>query len=435
MAIVRRVGLPENESEGRAITYLAENLPGNDFVLFHNLELPNSAGFPYEYDMILVGERAVYVIEVKHYGGTIQGNEIEWQLETGRIILSPVPLVNKKARILSDRLKRFSPLLSQVFVWGIVVLTQEPVRQHIRDEQRAKIVSLSDAPSYILSPERLPVFTESISRLTDKACEAIMGQFVPLQRRRVVGDYEITETLDNADGVRMLLGRHRIIKSQLPVLLKVYTLNIYAGKQEQDRQRELLTRDAEVLYRVGTHPNIARVVGFFPWEADQFVLAMEWPNLHSLRSIFADAGLMKEVDVLPLAHGILSGLACAHENGVIHRNLRPESVLVGSSGNVKLANFDLARVDDSALATIATRVARLIDTRYAAPEVRADPSTAVTQSDLFSVGQIMREALTGSLKGVVTGDIGEIIGRLTATQISDRYESAASAAEDIAILM
>src|SRR5690242_14962711 len=122
MAIVRRVGLPENESEGRAIAYLAEHLPGDDFVLFHNLELPNSAGFPYEYDMILVGERAVYVIEVKHYGGTIQGNEIEWQLESGRIIPSPVPLVNKKARILSDRLKRFSPLLSQVFVWGIVVL-------------------------------------------------------------------------------------------------------------------------------------------------------------------------------------------------------------------------------------------------------------------------------------------------------------------------
>jgi serine/threonine protein kinase len=219
------------------------------------------------------------------------------------------------------------------------------------------------------------------------------------------------------------------------VLLKVYTLNIYAEKQEQERQRELLTRDAEALYRVGTNANIVRVVGFFPWEADQFVLAMEWPNLHSLRSTLAESGPMKVADVLSLADGILSGLAYVHENGVIHRNLRPESVLVGPGGAVKLANFDLARVDDGALATIATRVARLIDVRYAAPEVRTDPSRAVTQSDLFSVGQIMREALTGSLSGVVTGDIGEIIGRLTAAKVSERYESAASAADDIAILM
>src|SRR5687767_10963475 len=120
--------MPENDSERHAIAYLAEHLPGDDFVLFHNLELGNRAGFPYEYDIVLVGEYAVYAIEVKHYGGTIAGNEMEWELESGHVRQSPVPLINKKARVLGDRLRRFSPVLGDVFACGLVVLTREPVR-------------------------------------------------------------------------------------------------------------------------------------------------------------------------------------------------------------------------------------------------------------------------------------------------------------------
>ena len=74
MAIVHAVGLPENDSERKAVSYLADHLPGDDYIIFHNLELPNERGLPYEYDVIVVGEYAVYVIEVKGYQGRIRGN-------------------------------------------------------------------------------------------------------------------------------------------------------------------------------------------------------------------------------------------------------------------------------------------------------------------------------------------------------------------------
>lgn len=435
MAIVRRIGVPENDSERHAVSFLAEHLPGDDFVLFHNLELANRAGFPYEYDMILVGEYAVYAIEVKHYGGTIQGNEIEWQLASGHVIPSPMPLANKKARILRDRLVRRSPLLNQVFVVAIIVLTKEPVRLRIRDEQQDRMLPLSEAPGYILDPHRLPVSANRVTHLTDRICEAIMSQFTPLCRRRAVGDYDITETLDGADGYRVNLGRHRLLKAHPPVLLKVYTLDIYANKAQQERQREILTRDAEALYRLGEHPNIARVVGFFPWEAEKLVLAVEWLDLRSLRSVFQQSSPLPERDVLTVGSKILTGLTHAHERQVIHRNLRPESVLVGDHGEVKLANFDLARVNDEAFATIATRLKGRIDPTYAAPEVRLSPAAATPQSDLYSVGQILREGLTGRTDGSVSGDAGEIIERLTAQDPAERYQSAAAAADDIAVLI
>lgn len=435
MAIIKRVGMPENDSERRAIAFLAEHLPGDDYVLFHNLELPNSAGFPYEYDMVLVGEYAVYAIEVKHYGGTIAGNETEWELESGRVLQSPVPLANKKARILRDRLSRFSPVLERAFVVALVVLTKEPGRVRVREAQSDRILPLSETPSYILNPGRLPVQADRITHFTDRICDAVMRQFTPLHRQRMLGDYEVTETLDTGDGYRTFLGRHRLLKAAPPALLKVHTLNIYADAKKQERLRELLTRDAEALHRLGAHPNIMRVLSFFPWESDKFVFAMESPDLCSLRSFLSESGPMREKDGLVIAKGMLAGLAHAHAHGVIHRNLRPESVLVGTDGAVKLANFDLVRVEDDALATIATRVVGRIDPRYAAPEVIQDPSSATPQSDLFAVGQILRELLTGNPTSDVEGDVAEVIGRLTAGRHEQRYPSAESAAEDIAILV
>jgi len=434
VAIIKRVGMPENDSERQAISFLAERLPGDDFVLFHNLELPNPRGFPYEYDIVLVGEHAVYAIEVKHYGGTITGNEIEWELPSGQVRASPVPLANKKAKIVGDRLRRYSPVLNQVFVSSLVVLTREPVKLRIRDEQADRILPLSETPAYILDPSRLPVQTSRITHITDRICDAIMRQFTPLHRQSMIGDYDVIESLDAGDGYRTYLGRHRLLQAAPPALLKVYTLNIYADEKRQSRLRDLLNRDAEALYRLGAHPNIVRILSFSPWEADKYVLAMEWADLRSLRSALLSEQTEAVGSPLAIAQGMFAGLAHAHAHGVIHRNLRPESILVGPEQTVKLANFDMARVEDDALATIATRVAGRVDRRYAAPEVLRDPSAATVASDLYAAGKILRELVTGSPDGAVDGDLGQIVDGLTAEDAGQRYTSAQAAADDIAVL-
>ncbi|HZU99515.1 MAG TPA: nuclease-related domain-containing protein, partial [Planctomycetota bacterium] len=72
-ATIHRIGEPENASETKAIRKLAEVLPDN-FFIFHNLEITTGSGLPYEYDIIVVGEYAVYHVEVKGYHGAIKGN-------------------------------------------------------------------------------------------------------------------------------------------------------------------------------------------------------------------------------------------------------------------------------------------------------------------------------------------------------------------------
>lgn len=73
MAIIHRIGMPENDSESRAIKRLGKALPSNYFV-FHNFEVTTGRGLPYEYDMAVLSPYALYHLEVKGYHGEIRGN-------------------------------------------------------------------------------------------------------------------------------------------------------------------------------------------------------------------------------------------------------------------------------------------------------------------------------------------------------------------------
>ena len=89
MAKIHAIGQPENEAERKAIRRIARSLP-DEYIIFHNFELTNGKrGFPYEYDMAVVGEFAVYHVEVKGYRGAIRGNKREWIFENGGRLSQP----------------------------------------------------------------------------------------------------------------------------------------------------------------------------------------------------------------------------------------------------------------------------------------------------------------------------------------------------------
>ena len=134
MAIIHRIGIPENDSETKAIKRLGKKLP-DDYFVFHNFEVTTGRGLPYEYDIAVLSPHALYHLEVKGYRGAIRGNPLQWVFENGSVYPSPIPLANKKSKVLAGKLRQYSRRLDDVFVETLILLTDDQARIKLNDDQ------------------------------------------------------------------------------------------------------------------------------------------------------------------------------------------------------------------------------------------------------------------------------------------------------------
>jgi eukaryotic-like serine/threonine-protein kinase len=152
--------------------------------------------------------------------------------------------------------------------------------------------------------------------------------------------------------------------------------------------RERFLREAAVAASL-RHPNIVAVHGHgeddgVPW------LAMEYLEGADLHDLLASGALSLEwkIDVL---RQLCEGLAYAHSQGVIHRDVKPHNVRVTPEGQVKLLDFGMARVARSSLTKRGVVVGSL---HYMAPE-QVEGATVDARADVFSVGALAYEMLAG----------------------------------------
>ncbi len=150
-------------------------------------------------------------------------------------------------------------------------------------------------------------------------------------------------------------------------------------------------REVKLARRV-THPNVARTFDIGEHEGEPF-LTMELIDGTSLGSELADVGRLPVERAVRIAVAIASALGAAHAVGVVHRDLKPDNVLLGRDGRVVITDFGIARVetaDDGA-----TAAGALVGTpAYMSPEqVQALPADA--RSDLYALGLVLYEMLTG----------------------------------------
>jgi serine/threonine-protein kinase len=169
-----------------------------------------------------------------------------------------------------------------------------------------------------------------------------------------------------------------------------------AAVADDERRRRFL-REARTAAAV-SHPNLAAV--FDVGEADGTVfLAMELVRGSSLRTRIAAAphGLPLG-DAVAIALQIARGLGKAHAAGVVHRDLKPENVMMDASGRVKIVDFGLAKPaapEPRGEADLSTQEGRILGTpSYMAPE-QAKGMRVHAAADVFSVGVVLYEMLTG----------------------------------------
>lgn len=160
-----------------------------------------------------------------------------------------------------------------------------------------------------------------------------------------LGHYTIVEQI-GAGGMGVVYRAHDERLSR-DVALKVLPPGVLADQETRQRFRT----EALALSRLN-HPNIATVYDFDEDQGVEF-LAMELVRGNSLREL-AGAGVMAEKEVVGLGIQLARGLDAAHSAGVVHRDLKPENLIRTQDGLVKILDFGVAKLDQRALAMMAT---------------------------------------------------------------------------------
>ncbi len=207
----------------------------------------------------------------------------------------------------------------------------------------------------------------------------------PAQRR--IGKYVVKRELGRGGMGAVYLAEQPGLGRE--VAIKELILNSAADPTALSR----FLQEAQVMART-SHPNLVQVHDLEEVGASKFII-LEFVKGRSLRQMLS-AGPMPLPQVIAVMHGILQGLNYAHRHNIVHRDMKPENVLVSDEGEVKVADFGIARLtDDSGGGSTATRTGTTVGTpQYMSPEQVAS-SKVDGRSDLYSAGIILYEAVCG----------------------------------------
>ncbi|MFE0516212.1 serine/threonine-protein kinase [Streptomyces sp. NPDC058964] len=166
------------------------------------------------------------------------------------------------------------------------------------------------------------------------------------------------------------------------------------------------------------HPHVVGVLDFGEYEGGLF-LVMELVEGDSLARVLASAGQLDAERVARIAAQAASGLAAAHLHGIVHRDIKPANLLLDAHGSVKIGDFGIARfVDDPGAALTAT--GQIVGTSlYLAPE-RALGQAAGPASDLYSLGCVLYQLLTGRTPFAAKTAVGVLHQHLDAIPVPPR---------------
>ena len=210
---------------------------------------------------------------------------------------------------------------------------------------------------------------------------------------RRVGRYELGPSLGSG-------GMGRIYRARDTHLGRFVALKIlpadFGASRDRLRRFEHEARAASAL----SHPNIVTVYEVGSAEGEPYI-AMELVEGRTLREVLR-AGPVPTKRLLEIATGVANGLASAHDAGIVHRDVKPENVMISRDGVVKILDFGLAKRTivsgasaEDATITIATEPGTVLGTvRYMSPE-QASGRAVDFRSDQFSFGSVLYEMAGG----------------------------------------
>jgi tRNA A-37 threonylcarbamoyl transferase component Bud32/signal peptidase I len=215
-----------------------------------------------------------------------------------------------------------------------------------------------------------------------------------------------------------------VYKARQKTLNRLVALKLLAPERVREAQfAERFTREAQALAALN-HPNIVTIYDFGQAGGFYFLL-MEFVDGVNLRQLLRARKFTPE-EALAVVPPLCDALQYAHDRGIVHRDIKPENLLLDKSGRVKVADFGIAKMlgedgragnplpavpqSEDALHTAARPAVEASPSAltgeqvmgtpgYSAPEQKSDPQRVDSRADIYSLGVVFYEMLTGELPG------------------------------------
>jgi len=203
----------------------------------------------------------------------------------------------------------------------------------------------------------------------------------------LIGEYEIVRKVSQGAQAVVYLARHR--PSGRRVALKVLPRHLAANEDYLRRFR----REAQAAASL-SHANIVQV--FDHGYANRLhYIAMEYIEGRTLTQVLESAPTLTELQIVQIGAAVARGLQHAHEKGVLHRDVKPGNILLTPAGEVKLADFGLAKWEETAVSFQTTEGNVLGTPAYISPEQALGRQDVDARADLYSLSCVLFHMAAG----------------------------------------
>jgi serine/threonine protein kinase len=409
--------------EADAIAFLRERLPDSEsFRGWSNFEFVAKDGSVNEVDALVLTPTKLLLIEIKSRPGTVSGDlgPWTWTWPDGKkhIDENPLLLANRKAKRLSGLLQSTKAMKGKrpPYVEAAIFLSHKDVRCEFNGSAGTRVFtrgSGKEADRAIMpfiegfadDPYGGPMARPQLLAVL-RALEEL--NIRPVQREFTVGQWKLDTLLDDTGIYQDYIGAHTRA-AQSTRRIRIYPWPTSGPETGRKARRKAALREFELLDRPNQHPAILRA---FSLEDTERGPALVFENPEGSERL--DAFLVRRAPQLALlqrlriVRELADALTWAHGQGLFHRTLTPDAVLItrpdSDSPGVKLLNWQVGTVQDGDVATtvltwhdflqvgLGGRDANVV---YLAPELRAGGRLDPSLLDVFSLGALTYHLLTG----------------------------------------
>lgn len=285
-------------------------------------------------------------------------------------------------------------------VGEMAVLTGEPRSAHVEAETPMKLWGLGKAQFEMVSAE-CPDLRFFLTELVTHRFES-----EPLTGERAIGKYTIKNKLGKGGWSIVYHGVHKILN--VPVAIKMLKHNMAMEQSFLDKFRN----EAKIIARMN-HRNIVRVYDIEEAFHTVFII-MEYLEGQGLDGLLVRMGIIPVPQAVDLLVQICEGLAYAHEQGIVHQDIKPANIFVQAEDRVRILDFGLACPSGSEDLNMAGTI------YYAAPE-QLEGHQVDVRTDIYALGITAYELVTGR-RPYPEDDLNELVERRLHQDVPDPCE-------------